>query len=68
MMRRFKCFLFALLAVALMAPGVRAEGPAPVEATPAAPTLDSVTLKDGTVIYGHVLGMIADDLQHPIDR
>ena len=62
MMRRFECFLLALLTVALMAPGVRAEAPAPVEATAAAPTLDSVTLKDGTVIYGHVLGMIADEL------
>ena len=29
MMRRLECFLFALLTVALMAPGVRAEAPAP---------------------------------------
>ncbi len=60
MMRRFGCFLLALLLVALTASGARAQAP-PVSA-PAAATLDSVTLKDGTVIYGQVLGMIADEL------
>ncbi|MCC6968491.1 MAG: DUF481 domain-containing protein [Nitrospira sp.] len=62
MMRRFECCFLALLTLALTAYGVRAEAPAPTDATAAAPTLDSVTLKDGTVIYGRVLGMIADEL------
>ncbi|HNG51771.1 MAG TPA: DUF481 domain-containing protein, partial [Nitrospira sp.] len=62
MMRRYACFFLALLIVALTAYGVNAESPTPTDTTAAAPTLDSVTLKDGTVIYGRVLGMIADEL------
>lgn len=62
MMRRVECLFLALLTVALSAYGVRAEAPAGTDATVAAPALDSVTLKDGTVIYGRVLGMIADEL------
>ena len=62
MMRRYACFFLALLIVALTAYGVNAESPTPADTTAAGPTLDSVTLKDGTVIYGRVLGMIADEL------
>ena len=61
-MRRLGSLFFALLVMALAAPIVRAEAPAPADTTPAAPALDAVTLKDGTVIYGQVLGMIADEL------
>ena len=49
MMRRYACFFLALLIVALTAYGVNAESPTPTDTTAAAPTLDSVTLKDGTV-------------------
>lgn len=62
MMRRCECFLLALLTLAFTTSGVSAEAPVPPDASPAATTLDSVTLKDGTIIYGHVLGMIADEL------
>ena len=58
-MRRLGTLCFALLVMALAASIARAEAPAPADATPA---LDAVTLKDGTVIYGQVLGMIADEL------
>lgn len=39
-----------------------AETPTPPDAVPVPTALDVVTLKDGTVIYGKVLGMIADEL------
>ncbi|MCS6289833.1 MAG: DUF481 domain-containing protein [Nitrospira sp.] len=61
-MRRLGSVFFALLVMALAASIARAEAPAPADATPATPTLDAVTLKDGTVIYGQVLGMIAGEL------
>ena len=62
MIRRLGCFLLALLTVALLAEGTGAETQAPSDAAPTPATLDAVTLKDGTVIYGHVLGMVADEL------
>lgn len=62
MMRRLGSILFALLVMALMPSIAPAEPPAPPESAPATPELDVVTLKDGTVIYGQILGMIADEL------
>jgi putative salt-induced outer membrane protein YdiY len=48
--------------VALHASIVTAESPVPPDSASAPPAPDIVTLKDGTVIYGKVLGMIADEL------
>lgn len=52
----------AVFIVAWHASVVTAEPSASSDAVPGAVTVDSVTLKDGTVIYGQVLGMVADDL------
>ena len=38
-----------------------AETPAPPDAVPEPVALDVVTLRDGTVIYGQVLGMAAGE-------
>jgi putative salt-induced outer membrane protein YdiY len=48
--------------VALHASVVTAESPVPPDSASAPPAPDIVTLKDGTVIYGKVVGMIADEL------
>jgi len=62
MMRRLGFLCFALLVMALTISVAGAETPATPETVPTTPALDVVTLKDGTVIYGRVLGMIADEL------
>ena len=62
MMRRLGFLCFALLVMALTISVAGAETPATSETVPTTPALDVVTLKDGTVIYGRVLGMIADEL------
>lgn len=61
-MRRLGFLCFALLVMALTISVAGAETPATSETIPTTPALDVVTLKDGTVIYGRVLGMIADEL------
>jgi len=61
-MRRLGFLCFALLVMALTISVAGAETPATPETVPTTPALDVVTLKDGTVIYGRVLGMIADEL------
>ena len=53
------CFTLSLL---LLAGAYAADAPAPPDTPAAAPALDVVTLKDGSVIYGQVLGMIAGEL------
>ena len=56
-------FLISTVFIAtLHASVVTAELSVPPDPAPGAVTLDSVTLKDGTVIYGQVLGMVADEL------
>jgi putative salt-induced outer membrane protein YdiY len=62
MTRRQRYLLFAVLCMGLATSAMGAEPLAPPDAVPGAVTLDSVTLKDGTVIYGQVLGMVADEL------
>ena len=62
MMRRLGSLLFALLIVALATSIATAETPASPDAALGPEAIDSVTLKDGTVIYGKVLGMIEDEL------
>ncbi len=62
MTRRQRYLFFAVLCMELATSAMGAEPLAPPDAVPGAVTLDSVTLKDGTVIYGQVLGMVADEL------
>ncbi|MEK6803147.1 MAG: DUF481 domain-containing protein [Nitrospirota bacterium] len=62
MIRRLGSLFFALLVIALASSIARAEPLPSADTAPAAAPLDAVTLKDGTVIYGQVLGMIADEL------
>ena len=52
----------AVLIMALATSVMGAETPAPPDFVPAQVVLDVVTLKDGTVIYGKVLGMVVDEL------
>lgn len=59
---RLGFLISAVFIVAFHASVVTAETSAPPDAMPGGVTLDSVTLKDGTVIYGQVLGMVADEL------
>lgn len=62
MTRRLACF-FSVLSIALVTASLVAAEPATTpDASTGPAALDSVTLKDGTVIYGQVLGMIADEL------
>ena len=62
MTRWFGCLICAVFIVAAHASIVMAESPAPSDLASASAAPDNVTLKDGTVIYGKVLGMIADEL------
>ena len=62
MTRRQRFLVFAVLCMGMATSVMGAEPSAPPDAVPGAVTLDSVTLKDGTVIYGQVLGMVADEL------
>jgi putative salt-induced outer membrane protein YdiY len=62
MTRWFEYLISAVFMVALHASIVTAESPVPPDSASAPPAPDIVTLKDGTVIYGKVLGMIADEL------
>ncbi len=62
MTRRLGYLASAVLIMALATSVMGAETPAPPDAVPAPVALDVVTLKDGTVIYGKVLGMVADEL------
>jgi hypothetical protein len=57
---RLGFLISAVFIAALHASAVTAEVSA--EALPVPTALDVVTLKDGTVIYGQVLGMVADEL------
>ena len=63
-MAAFRMLLVVVL-FAGMAGLTYAEDPAPPEIDASATgssTLDMVTLKDGSVVYGRVLGMVADEL------
>jgi len=62
MIRRLGSLFFALLVMTLATSIARAEPPTSADTAPTATPLDAVTLKDGTVIYGQVLGMVADEL------
>jgi putative salt-induced outer membrane protein YdiY len=62
MTRWFEYLISAVFMVALHASIVTAESPVPPDSASAPPAPDIVTLKDGTVIYGKVVGMIADEL------
>ncbi|MCC2640599.1 MAG: uncharacterized protein K0S45_1012 [Nitrospira sp.] len=62
MRRRLGFLVSAVLIVALQTSIVEAEILAPPDAAPAQTAPDVVTLKDGTVIYGKVLGMVAGEL------
>lgn len=62
MIRRLGSLFCALLVITLATSIARAEPPTSADTAPAATPLDAVTLKDGTVIYGQVLGMVADEL------
>ncbi|MBP6607867.1 MAG: DUF481 domain-containing protein [Nitrospira sp.] len=62
MIRRLGSLFCALLVIMLATSIARAEPPTSADTAPAATALDAVTLKDGTVIYGQVLGMVADEL------
>ncbi|MGZ8382565.1 MAG: DUF481 domain-containing protein [Nitrospira sp.] len=62
MTRGLRYLISAMVIVALATSVMGAETPAPPDAVPVPTALDVVTLKDGTVIYGKVLGMIADEL------
>ncbi len=62
MIRRLGFLFCALLVITLATSIARAEPPTSADTAPAATPLDAVTLKDGTVIYGQVLGMVADEL------
>jgi hypothetical protein len=56
MTRRQRYLVFAVLCMGLATSAMGAEPLAPPNAVPGAVTLDSVTPKDGTVIYGQVAG------------
>ena len=62
MTRRLGFLSSTLLSMALATSVMGAEAPAPADLASGPVQLDSVTLKDGTVIYGQVLGMVADEL------
>ena len=62
MRRRSLQILGIMLVIVLHTAAFADEPAASADAPPSAPAFDAVTLKDGSVIYGQVLGMIAGEL------